>query len=202
MRTRSFHAEAGTIAAGFLLLQALCSSSLAQSPFIARSPDSLKTYVCGDEYRSASGCFKHWCMSYELSSGPRKPNQNEQETLDRLDLSYSPWSPCYVHLNEGGGGSVDAGGVAWWGWGKGKLGSSFLDGFWARDYRDDKGREECGINCTVYGFAARIADNPDCYHVRENWATASPDRRPFSKTSASREGFVDVAYCVRPMVAD
>ena len=186
------------LAAG-LLPALFAARAVAHPPFISTSPDGQKSYVCGRESSSAEGCFTHWCTKYDYLKGLRKLSGEQEALLGDLHVEYSPWSPCYVSWGQGDGGLVHAGGVAWWGWKKGKLGSLTLDGFWVRDYRSDKGRDECGFNCTEYGFAGRINDNPDCYHVRENWRTAGKDAPP---RSASEDGMLDNAYCMRPMVAD
>jgi hypothetical protein len=177
------------------------NTAFAHPPLISTSPDSLRTYICGREYSSLQGCFTHWCMSYDMANGTDRISKEDRAVLERLNIDYSPWSPCYVHSSKDGAGDVDAGGVAWWGWARGKLGTFSLDGFWVRDYRTDNGRDECGFNCTVYGFAGRMAENPDCYHVRQSWKTANHNDLP-SSSKLQSDGWLDMAYCMRPMVAD
>ena len=175
--------------------------AMAHPPFVAAYPDSNKDYVCGRESQSAGGCFTHWCMSYDMKTGPSKPSEEEQRILEKYGASHSSWSPCYVLKGENGSADVSQGGVGWWGWETGKLGAPVLEGFWVRDYRRDGEREACGVNCTRYGFAARIKENPDCYHVRENWKSASADDLPADSRKPS-DGWLDRAYCMRLMVAD
>ena len=180
---------------------AIAVQAQAHPPFISSSPDSDKDYVCGRESQSAGGCFTHWCMSYDLRTGPIKPSEKDEAILLKYGFTHSSWSPCYVLEGKTGGADVNQGGVGWWGWEAGRLGSSSLDGFWVRDYRQDPERESCGVNCTEYGFAGRIKGNPDCYHVRENWKTASIGDLPSGSLKPS-DGWLDMAYCMRPMVAD
>jgi hypothetical protein len=191
---------------GFLVtvgasLLAVAMSAQAHPPFVASYPDSFKDYVCGREHQSAGGCFTHWCMSYDMRKGPDKPSKEEEKVLEKYGVNHSAWSPCYVFEAKEGGADANQGGVGWWGWRTGRLGGSYLDGFWVRDYRRDECRDACGYNCTNYGFAGRIKGNPDCYHVRESWKTASIDDLP-SDSSKPADGWLDRAYCMRPMVAD
>ena len=173
----------------------------AHPPFVSTYPDSYKDYVCGRESQSAGGCFTHWCMSYDLKTGPIKPSEKEEAILLKYGFTHSAWSPCYVLEGELGGADVNQGGVGWWGWESGRLGSSSLDGFWVRDYRQDKERDSCGMNCTRYGFAGRIKGNSDCYHVRQSWKNASLSDLP-SDSSKPVDGWLDRVYCMRAMVAD
>ena len=79
------------------------------------------------------------------------------------------WQPCYApSIKESENStnqlsSVNAGGVPWWWWNKGKVGDPLLKGFGVRDYRLVN-----GFNDTSYGDAVRMKGKKYCYEV--NWS--------------------------------
>ena len=150
-------------------------------------PDPLQNYVCGREAHSAAGCYTHWCMGYELSPQPTTPSKQDPS-----------WMVCYVKPQRDGGVLVYQGGVAWWGWERGQLGDATLGDFWVRDYRTDRERDACGVNCTRYGLATQIKARPSCYRVKENWTTASASDMP-ANSSKPKDGWLHKAYCMHPI---
>ena len=79
------------------------------------------------------------------------------------------WQPCYAPSTEQNKistnqfSSVNAGGVPWWWWNKGKVGDPILKGFGVHDYRLVN-----GTNDTIYGDAVRMKSKKYCYEV--NWS--------------------------------
>ena len=143
--------------------------------------------VCGSEAQSPGGCFTHWCQSHPIRPKPLTPTTNQ------------PWVVCYVSPQEDGGIVVHQGGVAWRGWERGNLGEATLHDFWSRDYRRDRERKSCGVNCTRYGQAWRIKGKPHCYRVKENWQTGLTEDLP-SNTALPKDGWIHRAYCMRPIL--
>jgi len=116
-------------------------SSIAQAAETSRAPDGSRTYKCGAEKQSFMGCFNYWVKS----SAPDLPK------ADRT--SDNKWSPAFCGKN-----LCFQGGVAWWYWKSGAIGSQELKGFTHRDY-------SVPGNDNLLGTAKKIKGSKCCYLV-------------------------------------
>ena len=123
-------------------------SSVAQAAETSRAPDGSTTYKCGAEKQSFMGCVNYWVKS----SAPDLPKTDR--TSDNI------WVPASCKKQTG----TDSyylclqGGVAWWYWTSGSIGSQELKGFTHRDY-------SVPGNDNRLGTAIKIKGSKGCYLV-------------------------------------
>ena len=111
----------------------------------SRSPDGSKTYKCGEEKQSAMGCFNYWVRSYSPDL-PKADRTNDGVWLPASCKGQAPYYLCHQ------------GGVAWWYWSHGAIGSQVLKGFTARDYSVPGNEQKLGT-------AKLLKGEKGCYGV-------------------------------------
>jgi hypothetical protein len=134
----------------FIIVAIQLLSITSQAAERSQSPDGSTTYKCGAEKQSAMGCFNYWVKSYS----PDLPKRDR--TSDGRWLAAS----CkYYNYDNYKSYLCFQGGVAWWYWTSGAIGSQELKGFTHRDY-------SVPGNDNLLGTAKQIKGSKGCYSVR------------------------------------
>jgi hypothetical protein len=134
----------------FFIVAIQLLSITSQAAERSQSPDGSTTYKCGAEKQSAEGCFNYWVKSYSPDL-PKSAGTSDGKWLAAY-CKYYNYDNYKSYL-------CFQGGVAWWYWTSGAIGSQELKGFTHRDY-------SVPGNDNLLGTAKQIKGSKGCYSVR------------------------------------